>query len=59
MAKKETETIFFTDKEDPGSFSLSNQFAEHLEFTLVKDKNTATGAGCLSCSFTCCTRQNG
>jgi glycogen phosphorylase len=44
MAKKENETIFFTDKEDPGSFSLSNQFAEHLEFTLVKDKNTATGA---------------
>ena len=43
MAAKETETIFFTDKEDPGSFSLSNQFAEHLEFTLVKDKNTATG----------------
>lgn len=42
MANKETGTIFFTDKEDPGSFSLSNQFAEHLEFTLVKDKNTAT-----------------
>mgnify|MGYP001209395030 CR=1 FL=1 len=44
MAKKETESIFFTDKEDPASFSLSNQFAEHLEFTLVKDKNTATAA---------------
>lgn len=44
MAKKKTDTIFFTDKEDPGSFSLSNQFAEHLEFTLVKDKNTATGS---------------
>ncbi len=44
MDKKETGTIFFTDKEDPGNFSLSNQFAEHLEFTLVKDKNTATGA---------------
>ncbi len=43
MAKKESKTIFFTDKEDPGSFSLSNQFAEHLEFSLVKDKNTATG----------------
>lgn len=43
MASKETESIFFTDKEDPASFSLSNQFAEHLEFTLVKDKNTATG----------------
>jgi len=44
MAKKEQDSIFFTDKEDPTSFSLSNQFAEHLEFTLVKDKNTATGA---------------
>ena len=42
MAKKETGTIFFTDKEDPNSFSISNQFAEHLEFSLVKDKNTAT-----------------
>lgn len=39
-----TDSIFFTDKEDPASFSLSNQFAEHLEFTLVKDKNTAGGA---------------
>src|SRR5690606_35102931 len=44
MSKKETDSIFFTDKEDPASFSLSNQFAEHLEFTLVKDKNTAAGA---------------
>lgn len=44
MAKKEPDSIFFTDKEDPQNFSLSNQFAEHLEFTLVKDKNTATGA---------------
>lgn len=44
MAKNEPDSIFFTDKEDPNSFSLSNQFAEHLEFTLVKDKNTATGA---------------
>lgn len=44
MAKNEPGSIFFTDKEDPNSFSLSNQFAEHLEFTLVKDKNTATGA---------------
>jgi len=48
MAKKEPDTIFFTDKEDPASFSLSNQFAEHLEFTLVKDKNTATGADAYS-----------
>ena len=44
MAKKIKESIFFTDKEAPESFSLSNQFAEHLEFTLVKDKITATGA---------------
>jgi starch phosphorylase len=36
-------TIFFTDKEDPRMYSLSNQFAEHLEFELVKDKITATG----------------
>jgi starch phosphorylase len=35
-------SIFFTDKEDPSSFSLSNQFAEHLEFNLVRDKITAT-----------------
>jgi hypothetical protein len=56
MAKKETETIFFTDKEDPASFSLSNQFAEHLEFTLVKDKNTATGVQMLiHALLTCCT----
>lgn len=42
MAKK-NESIFFTDKEDASSFSLSNQFSEHLEFFLVKDKNTVTG----------------
>lgn len=43
MAKKSKEPIFFTDKEDPKSFSISNQFAEHLEFTLVKDRYTVTG----------------
>ena len=43
MAKKSKESIFFTDKEDPKSFSISNQFAEHLEFTLVKDRYTVTG----------------
>ncbi len=43
MAKKNKESIFFTDKEDPKSFSISNQFAEHLEFTLVKDRYTVTG----------------
>ena len=37
------ESIFFTDEEDPRTFSLSNQFAEHMEFELVKDKITATG----------------
>lgn len=47
MAKKNNGTsngnsIFFTDKEDPESFSISNQFAEHLEFTLVKDRITVT-----------------
>ena len=36
------ESVFFTDKEDLSSFSLSNQFAEHLEFMLVKDKFTVT-----------------
>jgi starch phosphorylase len=41
--KPENSTIFFTDKEDPRIYSLSNQFAEHLEFELVKDKITATG----------------
>lgn len=43
MAKKSKEPIFFTDKEDPKSFSISNQFNEHLEFTLVKDHYTVTG----------------
>ncbi len=40
---KKNKSIFFTDKERSSSYSLSNQFAEHLEFTLVKDKYTATG----------------
>jgi starch phosphorylase len=43
MAKKYKGPIFFTDKEEPSSFSISNQFAEHLEFTLVKDRYTVTG----------------
>ncbi len=34
--------LFFTDIEDIESYSLSNQFAEHMEFDLVKDKMTAT-----------------
>ena len=37
------ESIFFTDEEDPRTYSLSNQFAEHMEFELVKDKITSTG----------------
>ncbi|MBM2815199.1 MAG: glgP [Ignavibacteria bacterium] len=32
------ETIFFTDSEDPESYSLENQLAEHLEFGLAKNK---------------------
>ena len=40
---KEHDSIFFTDQEDPRTYSLSNQFAEHLEFELVKDKITVTG----------------
>jgi len=40
----ETDSVFFTDKEKLESYSLTNQFAEHLEFILVKDKITATPA---------------
>ncbi|NUM69951.1 MAG: glycogen/starch/alpha-glucan phosphorylase [Ignavibacteriaceae bacterium] len=36
------DSLFFTDYESPSSFSLKNQFAEHLEFLLVKNKETAT-----------------
>ena len=39
-----SESVFFTDKETIESYSLTNQFAEHLEFILVKDKITATPA---------------
>lgn len=41
MAAKK-DSVFFTDKEDINSFTLTNQFNEHLEFILVKDKYTAT-----------------
>jgi glycogen phosphorylase len=50
MGKKHTDTlngkssIFFTDTETPASYSLSNQFAENLEFRLIKDRITATGS---------------
>lgn len=37
-------SIFFTDTESPTSYSLSNQFAENLEFRLIKDRITATGS---------------
>ncbi len=36
-------SIFFTDGEAPGSYSISNQFAENLEFRLVRDRITASG----------------
>ncbi|MCW8811559.1 MAG: glycogen/starch/alpha-glucan phosphorylase [Ignavibacteriaceae bacterium] len=36
-------SIFFTDTESPSSYSLSNQFAENLEFRLIRDRITATG----------------
>lgn len=35
-------SVFFTDSEKTGSYSITNQFAEHMEFMLVKDKITAT-----------------
>lgn len=37
--KKDIKPLFFTDYESPESFSLSNQFAEHLEFILVKNRD--------------------
>ncbi len=37
-----SDSIFFTDSQDPNTYSLKNQIAEHLEFRLVKDKITAT-----------------
>lgn len=40
MAKKSS-SLFFTDRETIESYSLSNQFAEHLEFILVRDRSTA------------------
>lgn len=36
------DSIYFTDSQDPESYSLANQIAEHLEFRLVKDKITVT-----------------
>lgn len=36
------ESVFFTDSQNPDTYSLKNQISEHLEFRLVKDKVTAT-----------------
>jgi starch phosphorylase len=38
------QSIFFTDEENPDAYSLQNQFAEHLEFRLVKQRNTVQPA---------------
>ncbi|MBX3045280.1 MAG: glycogen/starch/alpha-glucan phosphorylase [Candidatus Kapabacteria bacterium] len=37
-----SDSIFFTDSQNPETYSLKNQIAEHLEFRLVKDRVTAT-----------------
>jgi len=37
-----SDSIFFTDEQDPSTFSLKNQIYENLEFRLVKDKITLT-----------------
>lgn len=42
MSLKNNDSIFFTDSQDPESYSLENQIAEHLEFRLAKDKITLT-----------------
>ena len=44
LSLKGKTSIFFTDTESPTSYSLSNQFAENLEFRLIKDRITATGS---------------
>jgi starch phosphorylase len=36
------QSLFFTDSENPDSYSLKNQFAEHLEFRLVRDRLSVT-----------------
>jgi starch phosphorylase len=41
--KNNKSSIFFTDGEASGSYSISNQFAENLEFRLVRDRITASG----------------
>ena len=35
-------TLFFTDSVRRAGYSLSNQFAEHMEFSLVKTRSSAT-----------------
>lgn len=39
---KTNNDLFFTDKEAKRSYSILNQFNEHLEFNLVKDRRTVT-----------------
>ncbi|HZW38421.1 MAG TPA: glycogen/starch/alpha-glucan phosphorylase [Ignavibacteriaceae bacterium] len=40
--KNKKDPVFFTQKENPEDYSISNQFAEHLEFEQVKDRVTVT-----------------
>ncbi len=40
--QKANSSIFFTDSVRQSGFSLTNQFAEHMEFSLAKTKETAT-----------------
>ncbi len=41
MDKKDY-SVFFTDHKTADTYSLANQFAEHIELSLVKDKSTVT-----------------
>ncbi|MCS6807543.1 MAG: glycogen/starch/alpha-glucan phosphorylase [Bacteroidota bacterium] len=42
IAQSQPQPLFFTDSEDPESYSLRNQFAENMEFRLVRDRETVT-----------------
>ncbi len=37
--KAGAKSVFFTDGQDPDSYSLANQFAENMEFRLAKDRS--------------------
>ncbi len=37
--RKPAKTVFFTDGQDPDTYSLANQFAENMEFRLAKDRS--------------------